>query len=189
MRCSSAFIQTSAAIVLASVCSLTQAAMVSNPSTPPPQTARVQAFALGQPLCDAAAVPHAAQLIFQQDDTDAAQALAQRCNREGQLEGQALKRMVAVRIQALLAMQWRDLEALQEMGRALIDQRVVPEYVADGHMSLAFVCLANGDALCARPHLEQARQIFSSLDVPHALDQLVTLEQALLPLEAGESPP
>ena len=189
MRRSSAIIQSGLAIVLAGVCSWTQAAMISNPAAPPPQVTRVQAFAQGDTLCDASAVPHAAQLIFQQDDTEAAMALAQRCQREGRLEGQALKRLVSVRIQALLAMQWRDLDTLHQMGQALIDQDLVPEYVADGHMSLAFVCLGQGDARCARPHLDKARQIFTHLDVPHALDQLLTLEQALLSLEASDPTP
>ncbi len=139
--------------------------------------------------CTSAMLVTAVQLIHEQDEPEQASALAEQCNREARLQGHAVKRLIAVRIQALLAMRFRDLAALRQAGQALIQQREVPAYVPDGHMCLAFTCLAQGDTVCARQHLSLARTQFTALQIPHALDQLVPLEQALLHMEGAESAP
>jgi len=133
---------------------------------PSPVTALVHAEA----ACSSATLGEAVQLIYAHDAPEQAWALAQRCTQEARQQGHAVKRLIAVRIQALIAMRFRDLETLQAAGQALIEQRVLPEYVPDGHMCLAFTCLAQGDTQCARTHLTQARAQFTALQIPHALD-------------------
>ena len=152
---------------------------------PSPVTALVHAEA----ACSSATLGEAVQLIYAHDAPEQAWALAQRCTQEARQQGHAVKRLIAVRIQALIAMRFRDLETLQAAGQALIEQRVLPEYVPDGHMCLAFTCLAQGDTQCARTHLTQARAQFTALQIPHALDQLVPLDQALLHMEAADPSP
>ena len=56
-------------------------------------------------------------------------------------------------------------------------------------MCLAFTCLASGDTQCARTHLTLARNQITALQIPHALDQLVPLEQALVSMEEAEPSP
>lgn len=157
------------------------------PRAAPP--AVLDTFMRDEPPCSGATLATAVQLIHEQDEPEQAVALAEQCTREARLQGHAFKRLIAVRIQALLAMRFRDLEALQQAGQALIQQRVIPEYVPDGHMCLAFSCLASGDTQCARTHLTLARSQFTALQIPHALDQLVPLEQALLHMEAHDPAP
>ncbi|MBP7502893.1 MAG: hypothetical protein KA784_08960, partial [Aquabacterium sp.] len=148
---------------------------------PPSSTHRVlEAFVQVEPACSGATLSAAVHLIYEQDAPAQALALAQQCVREAHSQGNAVKRLIAVRIQALLAMRFRDLDTLHQAGQALIQQRVLPEYVPDGHMCLAFTCLAQGDTQCARRHLTEARTQFTSLQIDHALDQLAPLEQALL---------
>lgn len=160
---------------------------VPTPRAAPP--AVLDAFIRDARPCSPDTLATAVQLIHVQDEPQQAWALAEQCAREARLQGQAFKRLIGVRIQALLAMRLRDLAALQQAGQALIQQRVVPEYVPDGHMCLAFTCLAQGDTACARQHLGLARAQFTALRIPHALDQLVPLEQALLHMEAADRAP
>lgn len=157
---------------------------------PPSSTHRVlEAFVQVEPACSGATLNAAVHLIYEQDAPAQALALAQQCAREAHSEGNAVKRLIAVRIQALLAMRFRDLDTLHQAGQALIQQRVLPEYVPDGHMCLAFTCLAQGDTQCARRHLTEARTQFTSLQIDHALDQLAPLEQALLHMESQDAAP
>lgn len=153
----------------------------------PPSPA--DAWVQPEPPCSSATLAEAVQLIYTHDAPEQALALAQQCAREAHQQGHAVKRLIAVRIQALLAMRFRDLATLHEAGQALIQQRVLPEYVPDGHMCLAFTCLASGDTQCARTHLTLARNQFTALQIPHALDQLVPLEQALVSMEEAEPSP
>ena len=154
---------------------------------PPP--AVLNAVMRDERPCSSATLASAVQLIHEQDEPEQAWALAEQCTREARLQGHAFKRLIAVRIQALLAMRFRDLDALHQAGQALIRQRVLPEYVPDGHMCLAFSCLAQGDTACARQHLTEARAQYTALQIPHALDQLVPLEQALLHMESQDVAP
>lgn len=147
------------------------------------------AFLRAERPCSSATLGEAVQLIYEQDAPEQAQALAQQCLREAHHQDHAVKRLIAVRIQALLAMRFRDLDTLHQAGQALIHQRVLPEYVPDGHMCLAFTCLAQGDTQCARQHLTEARAQFTALRIAHALDQLVPLEQALLHMESQDPAP
>ena len=157
---------------------------------PPSSTHRVlEAFVQVEPACSGATLSAAVHLIYEQDAPAQALALAQQCVREAHSQGNAVKRLIAVRIQALLAMRFRDLDTLRQAGQALIQQRVLPEYVPDGHMCLAFTCLAQGDTQCARRHLTEARTQFTSLQIGHALDQLAPLEQALLHMESQDAAP
>lgn len=157
------------------------------PRAAPP--AVLNAFIHDERPCSTETLVTAVQLIHVQDEPEQAWTLAEQCTREARLQGQAFKRLIAVRIQALLAMRFRDLASLHQAGQALIQQRVIPEYVPDGHMCLAFTCLAQGDTACARQHLSLARTQFTALQIPHALDQLVPLEQALLHMEAQDLAP
>ena len=157
---------------------------------PSSSTHRVlEAFVQVEPACSGATLSAAVHLIYEQDAPAQALALAQQCVREAHSQGNAVKRLIAVRIQALLAMRFRDLDTLHQAGQALIQQRVLPEYVPDGHMCLAFTCLAQGDTQCARRHLTEARTQFTSLQIGHALDQLAPLEQALLHMESQDAAP
>ena len=157
---------------------------------PSSSTHRVlEAFVQVEPPCSGATLNAAVHLIYEQDAPAQALALAQQCVREAHSQGNAVKRLIAVRIQALLAMRFRDLDTLHQAGQALIQQRVLPEYVPDGHMCLAFTCLAQGDTQCARRHLTEARTQFTSLQIDHALDQLAPLEQALLHMESQDAAP
>ena len=149
----------------------------------------LETFVQADRPCSGAMLGEAVQFIYAQDAPEQALALAQQCAREAHSQGNAVKRLIAVRIQALLAMRFRDLDTLQQAGQALIHQRVLPEYVPDGHMCLAFTCLANGDARCARQHLTEARTQFTALQIDHALDQLAPLEQALLHMESQDAAP
>ena len=157
---------------------------------PPSSPQRVlEASVQAEPPCSGATLNAAVHLIYEQDAPAQALALAQQCVREAHSQGNAVKRLIAVRIQALLAMRFRDLDTLHQAGQALIQQRVLPEYVPDGHMCLAFTCLAQGDTQCARRHLTEARTQFTSLQIDHALDQLAPLEQALLHMESQDAAP
>ena len=157
---------------------------------PPSSTHRVlEAFVQVEPACSGATLSAAVHLIYEQDAPAQALALAQQCVREAHSLGNAVKRLIAVRIQALLAMRFRDLDTLHQAGQALIQQRVLPEYVPDGHMCLAFTCLAQGDTQCARRHLTEARTQFTSLQIDHALDHHAPLEQALLHMESQDAAP
>lgn len=154
-----------------------------------PSPRMLETFVQTERPCSGATLAEAVRLIYEQDAPEQAHALAQQCVREAHSQGNAVKRLIAVRIQALLAMRFRDLDTLHQAGQALIHQRVLPEYVPDGHMCLAFTCLAQGDTQCARQHLTEARAQFTALQIDHALDQLAPLEQALLHMESQEPAP
>lgn len=139
--------------------------------------------------CSSATLGEAVQLIYEHDAPEQALALAQHCAQEAHQQGHAFKRLIAVRIQALLAMRFRDMATLHQAGQALVHQRVLPEYVPDGHMCLAFSCLASGDTQCARTHLHLARTQFTALQIPQALSQLAPLEQALSSMEDADPRP
>jgi hypothetical protein len=158
------------------------------PDTPhfpaaPPQV--LDSFAPNERPCGVNTLGEAVSLIYEQNMPDQAQALAHQCLREARSQGHAFKSLIAVRIQALLAMRFRDLDTLHQAGQALVQQRTMPEYVPDGHMCLAFTCLASGDTQCARNHLTLARNQFTKLQIPQALDQLAPLEEALQSMEAA----
>lgn len=178
--------------LLAGLSSAQAAWMPDDGDVPTPRDATpvlLDSFMRDERPCSSATLAEAVRLIHEQDAPEQAQALARQCVREAHGQGHAFKRLIAVRIQALLAMRFRDLDALHQAGQALIQQRVLPEYVPDGHMCLAFTCLALGDTQCARTHLTLARSQFTALQIPHALDQLVPLEQALLHMEAHDPAP
>lgn len=137
--------------------------------------------------CHSSVIRQAIALIFEAGSPEHAQALAEQCAQEARAHGHADKRLISLRIQALLAMHHRDLALLHEAGQALVQQRVRLEYVPDGHMCLAFACLATGDAPCARKHLSEARAQFTALQIPQALEQLIPLEQALLSMESSDA--
>lgn len=139
--------------------------------------------------CTTHTIGEAIGLIFDRGAPEQVQSLAEQCDQQARLHGHAEQRLISVRIQALLAMHHRDLDTLHQAGHALIRQKVRPEYVPDGHMCLAFACLASGDTPCAREHLTQARAQFTALQIPQALEQLIPLEQALLSMEAADAVP
>ena len=139
----------------------------------------------GASHCEMARINEAVALIYQFDDVPAALAMARRCEVFSVTMGRPDYRILASRIKALAAIKQRDMDALQVAGEAMVKESVSPEHVADGHLFIAFACTFSGRAACARTHLDRAKAMFVRHDVAGALDQLMSVEQALLKLEAG----
>ena len=157
---------------------------------PSSSTHRVlEAFVQVEPACSGATLNAAVHLIYEQDAPAQALALAQQCVREAHSQGNAVKRLIAVRIQALLAMRFRDLDTLHQAGQALIQQRALPEHVPAGHLCLPFPSLPQADTQSARRPLPDPPPSPPSLQIDHALDQLAPLEQALLHMESQDTAP
>lgn len=142
----------------------------------------------GPVRCEASSLNDAVALIYQVDDSPGALAIARRCELLAITQGHPDHKTVASRIKALVAIKGRDMLALQSAGQALVDDAQSPESIADGHLFIAFSCTFSGRALCARTHLDQAKAMFSRHEVAGALEQLMSVEQALLKLEASPSP-
>lgn len=138
--------------------------------------------------CEPGAINEAVALIYQYDDSAGASALARRCEVLAVSRGRPDYRTLASRIQALVAIKAKDMPALQSAGESLVAQGQTPEYIADGHLFIAFACTFSGHAVCARTHLEQAKAMFTRHEVAGALEQLMSVEQALLKLEASSTP-
>lgn len=138
--------------------------------------------------CDPASVGQAVTLIYQHDDARAAAAIAQRCDLLAITQGRGEHRSAASRIRALIAIKGKDMAALQSAGEALVADAHAPEAIADGHMFIAFACTFSGRADCGRAHLESAKALFARHEVAGALEQLMSVEQALLKLEQSPSP-
>lgn len=148
-----------------------------------------QAFALAA-SCDSSRVQEAVSLIYEQDDLQAPALIVARCETLAASQNRPLYLAVAARIKALMAMRIKDMAALKRAGETLVTQAQVPEYVADGHMFIAFACLfGGGDTQCARTHVDLARSMFTDLKIAKALQQLQPLEQTLVRLEAQEPTP
>lgn len=161
----------------------TLAASVKDPGPVPTASRHVQEFAAGEGLCDGDRVKEAVSLIYEQDDMSAAANIALRCELLANTEGRPFNRTIASRIKALIAMRTRDMAALKMAGESLVAEAQVPEYVADGHLFIAFACLFGGNPKCAREHVDQAKAMFTELNVADALSQLRPLEQTLSKLE------
>jgi len=161
----------------------TQAASVKDPGAVPTASRHVQEFAAGEGLCDGDRVKEAVSLIYEQDNMSAAANIALRCELLANTEGRPFNRTIASRIKALIAMRTRDMAALKMAGESLVAEAQVPEYVADGHLFIAFACLFGGNPKCAREHVDQAKAMFTELNVADALNQLRPLEQTLSKLE------
>lgn len=161
----------------------TQAASVKDPGPVPTASRHVQEFAAGEGLCDGDRVKEAVSLIYEQDDMAAAANIALRCELLANTEGRPFNRTIASRIKALIAMRTRDMAALKMAGESLVAEAQVPEYVADGHLFIAFACLFGGNPKCAREHVDLAKAMFTALNVADALNQLRPLEQTLSKLE------
>jgi hypothetical protein len=140
-------------------------------------------------LCDSDRVKEAVSLVYEHDRLEQAMEIAQRCESAAQTQGRPFSRTIATRIQAVVAMRLRDMRALKRAGEALVMQAQAPEYVADGHMFIAFACVFGGDTRCARHHVEMARNLFTELKIADALVQLQPIEQTLARLEAQDSRP
>jgi hypothetical protein len=143
----------------------------------------LQGFTEGQGMCDSDSVKEAVALVYVQDDLPAAANIAQRCDAMASSLGRPFYKVIASRVHALIAMRVKDMTALKMAGESLVADAQVPEYVADGHMFIAFACVFGGDPKCAREHVDQARTLFTQLKVTDALYQLQPLEQALSELE------
>jgi hypothetical protein len=146
-------------------------------------TRQVHGFADGQGMCDSDSVKEAVSLVYQADDLPAAANIAQRCDAMASALGRPFYKIIASRVHALIAMRVKDMSALRSAGESLVAEAQVPEYVADGHMFIAFACVFGGNPKCAREHVDQARAMFMELKVTDALAQLQPLEQALVQLE------
>lgn len=142
----------------------------------------------GAMRCEAASVNEAVALIYQTDDVPGALAIARRCELLAITQGRAEQKTLASRIKALVAIKTKDMPSLQAAGEALVSAAQNPESIADGHLFIAFSCTFSGRAACARTHLDHAKAMFSAHEVAGALEQLMSVEQALLKLEASPSP-
>jgi hypothetical protein len=184
LQASSPILQGTLAVLLA-VAGAGQAlaASVRAPGLAPTASRQVQAFAAGEGTCDGDRVKEAVSLIYEQDDMGAAANIALRCELLANSEGRPFNRTIASRIKALIAMRTHDMAALKMAGEALVAEAQVPEYVADGHLFIAFACLFGGNPKCAREHVDQAKAMFTALNVADALNQLRPLEQTLSQLE------
>lgn len=147
---------------------------------------QVEAFASGEVSCNNDGVKEAISLIYEQDDVAAASAIALRCEALALAQDRPFNRVIASRIKAMVAMRVRDMLALKRAGEALVNEAQVPEYVADGHMFIAFACVFGGNPRCAREHVDTAKILFTQLHVDEALAQLQPLEQTLMRLEAQD---
>jgi hypothetical protein len=146
-----------------------------------------QQFDVAASRCEVSSVNEAVSLIYQYDDSPGALNIAQRCELQAITQGRADYKALASRIKALVAIKAKDMGALQSAGEALVASAQLPEFLADGHLFIAFACTFSGRAACARTHLEQAKLIFERHEVAGALEQLMSVEQALLKLEASSS--
>jgi hypothetical protein len=153
-----------------------------------PASRQVREFTDGDGPCDKGRVQEAVSLIFEQDDVETAASLATRCELLALSQGRPFSKTIASRIKALIAMRVRDMAALKQAGESLVAEAQVPEYVADGHLFIAFACVFGGDAKCARQHVDSAKSMFTQLHVGDALMQLKPLEQTLLKLEQQDAP-
>lgn len=184
LQASSPILKAALAVLLAVAgVSPTQAASAKDPGPVPTASRHVQEFAAGEGLCDGDRVKEAVSLIYEQDDMSAAANIALRCELLANTEGRPFNRTIASRIKALIAMRTRDMAALKMAGESLVADAQVPEYVADGHLFIAFACLFGGNPKCAREHVDQAKAMFTELNVAEALNQLRPLEQTLSKLE------
>ncbi|HEX5357411.1 MAG TPA: hypothetical protein VFW93_14450 [Aquabacterium sp.] len=145
---------------------------------------QVEAFAAGAIPCDSDGVKEAVSLIYEQDDVASASAVALRCEALAATQARPFNRVIASRIKAMIAMRMRDMVALKRAGETLVTEAQVPEYVADGHLFIAFACVFGGNPRCAREHVDTAKTLFTQLHVDEALAQLQPLEQTLMRLEA-----
>lgn len=160
-----------------------QAATARERGADQPASRQVQAFSAGEDACDNSRLQEAVSLIFGRDDVDSAAEMAQRCEALAVSQGRPFSKTIAARIKAMIAMRVRDMAALKLAGESLVAEAQVPEYVADGHLFIAFACVFGGDAKCARQHVDSAKTMFTQLNVSDALVQLKPLEQTLLKLE------
>lgn len=184
LQASSALVQGTLAVLLAVAgAGHTLAASVREPSPTPTASRHVQAFAAGDGICNSDRVKEAVSLIYEQDDMNAAAQIALRCDWLANSEGRPFNRTIASRIKALIALRTHDMGALKMAGESLVAEAQVPEYVADGHLFIAFACLFGGNPKCARTHVDQAKAMFTELNVADALNQLRPLEQTLSQLE------
>lgn len=174
---------TLAVLLLVAGAGPTLAAPVKDPGPAPTASRQVQAFATGEGVCDSDRVKEAVSLIYEQDDMAAAASIALRCEWLAHTEGRPFNRTIASRIKALIALRTRDMVALKMAGEALVADAPLAEYVADGHLFIAFACLFGGQPKCAREHVDQAKAMFTALHVADALNQLRPLEQTLSQLE------
>jgi hypothetical protein len=151
--------------------------------TPPPNRQHLQGFTEGEGMCDSDSVKEAVALVYVQGDLPSAVQIAQRCDAMASTLGRPFYKVIASRVHALIAMRIKDMTALKMAGESLVAEAQVPEYIADGHMFIAFACVFGGNTKCAREHVDQARTMFTQLNVADALYQLQPLEQALAELE------
>ena len=150
---------------------------------PPPNRQHLQGFTEGEGMCDGDSVKEAVALVYVQGDLPAAVQIAHRCDAMANTLGRPFYKVIASRVHALIAMRVKDMSALKMAGESLVAEAQVPEYIADGHMFIAFACVFGGNPKCAREHVDQARTMFTQLNVADALNQLQPLEQALVELE------
>lgn len=169
------------------VCVCTVQAAAPRTSTPQHETGKqVEAFAAGAIPCDSDGVKEAVSLIYERDDVATASALASHCDSLALSQARPFNRVIASRIKAMIAMRMRDMAALKRAGETLVTEAEVPEYVADGHLFIAFACVFGGQPRCAREHVDTAKSLFTQLHVSEALAQLAPLEQTLIRLEAHD---
>lgn len=171
-----------------SICNTAHAATPREQGAYQPASRQVQEFTTGTGACDNGRVQEAVTLIFNQDDVESAAELAARCEVLAVSQARPFSKTIAARIKALIAMRVRDMAALKLAGESLVAEAQVPEYVADGHLFIAFACVFGGDAKCARQHVDSAKTMFTQLNVADALMQLKPLEQTLLKLEQQDTP-
>lgn len=184
LQASSPILKGTLAVLLAAACvGPCLAASIKEQGPVPTASRHVQAFAAGEGTCDSDRVKEAVSLIYEQDNMGAAASIALRCELLASSEGRPFNRTIASRIKALIALRTHDMAALKMAGESLVAEAQVPEYVADGHLFIAFACLFGGNPKCARQHVDQAKAMFTELNVAAALDQLRPLEQTLSQLE------
>jgi hypothetical protein len=133
--------------------------------------------------CNADSVKQATVLLYRDSDLDGARQIARRCAQQGSAPGHAFEKVLALRIHALLAMRTRDLDGLRRAGEALVVEGRLPEYVADGHMLIAFACVFGGQTHCAREHVDLAHALYTQLHADDALAQLQPIEEMTGQLE------
>jgi len=172
------------ALAMGSLCHVARAATPRNSDANQTATRHIHSFADGQGMCDSDSVKEAVSLVYQEDDLPAAANIAQRCDAMASALGRPFYKVIASRVHALIAMRVKDMPALKNAGESLVAEAQVPEYIADGHMFIAFACVFGGNPKCAREHVDQAKTMFTELKVTDALNQLQPLEQALIQLEA-----
>ena len=179
------FSQCTLALILGAVIAgQTWAATARPDANQAPANRHLQSFTEGQGMCDSDSVKEAVAMVYVQGDLPAAAQIAQRCDAMASSLGRPFYKIIASRVHALIAMRVKDMAALKAAGESLVAEAQVPEYIADGHMFIAFACVFGGNATCAREHVDQARTMFTQLQVRDALTQLQPLEQALAELEA-----